>query len=246
MINIFYKNKYMKTLRKLSFFVLTGLVGATTCCAQTADDVVAKYLQAIGGKDVIAGTKSLVMTSNVEVMGNDLPSTTTILNGKGFRSETDFQGNKIIQCVNNHGAWSLNPPAGQSSPTPLSDADARQAKSQLNIVPLASYADNGGKLELLGKDTADYKVKFSNADGVKITYFINMKTYLLDKVIATVNVQGQETDVTVLFSDYRKADNGLLTPFKIERDLPQYTLNISITKVDVNKDIDPAIFEMPK
>ena len=236
----------MKTLRKLSFFVLTGLVATTTCCAQTADDVVGKYLQAIGGKDVIAGTKSLVMTSNVEVMGNDLPSTTTILNGKGFKSETDFQGNKIIQCVNDHGGWSLNPMAGQSSPTPLSDADAKQAKNQLNIVTLANYADNGGKLELAGSDTADYKVKFSNATGFKATYFINMKTYLVDKVVATVTIQSQETEVTALLSDYRKVDNGLLIPFKVERDLPQYTLNISITKAEVNKDIDPAIFEMPK
>jgi hypothetical protein len=35
-------------------------------------------------------------------------------------------------------------------------------------------------------------------------------------------------------------------PFKIERDMPQYTLNFTTQKVDVNKEIDPAVFEMPK
>jgi hypothetical protein len=246
MINIFYKNKYMKTLRKDSFFLLAALVVTTTCCAQTADDIVAKNLQAIGGKDVVTSTKSLVTTSNVEVMGNDLPSTTTILIGKGFKSETDFQGTKIIQCVTDHGGWTLNPPAGQTSPTPLSDADAKTARSQLTIDQLATYTDNGGKLELLGKDTADYKIKFTNANGMNATYYINMKTYLVDKADMKVSMQGQEAMVTTSFSDYRKVDNGLLVPFGIQRVLPQYTLNITVSKVEVNKDIDPAIFEMPK
>jgi hypothetical protein len=246
MINIFYKNKYMKTLRKASFFVLSGLVATTTCCAQTAEDIVAKNLQAVGGKDLIASTKSLVMTSNLEVMGNDVPTTTTIVAGKGFKSETDFQGTKIVQCVTDHSGWSLNPMAGQSTPTALSADDLKTAQGQLNIVPLSNYAANGGKLELLGKDTADYKVKVTNTNGYNATFFINLKTYLIDKADVHVTMQGQEANVTALFSDYRKIDNGLLVPFKIERDLPQYTLNITTTKVEVNKDIDPAIFEMPK
>jgi hypothetical protein len=120
------------------------------------------------------------------------------------------------------------------------------AKNQLNIVPLCNYADDGGKIELLGKDTADYKVKLTNANGFTATYYINMKTYFIDKADVHVTAQGQEVDVTVAFSDYRKIDNGLLMPFKIERNMPQFTLNITTQKVEVNKEIDPAIFEMPK
>ena len=81
----------METLRKASFFVLATLVVTTTCCAQTAEDIVAKNLLAIGGKDVVTNTKSVVITSNLEVMGNDVPTTTTIVAGKGFKSETDFK-----------------------------------------------------------------------------------------------------------------------------------------------------------
>jgi hypothetical protein len=236
----------METLKKESFFILAALVVTTTCCAQSADEIVARNLQAVGGKDLIASTKSVVITSNLEVMGNDVPTTTTILAGKGFKSETDFQGTKIIQVVTDHGGWGVNPMAGQATPTALSDADAKKGQNQLNIVPLADYTANGGKLELVGKDTADYKVKLTNANGFDATYYINMKTYLLDKVDAHVSAQGQEVDVTGLFSDYRKLDNGLLIPFKLERQLPQYSLVITHQKVEVNKDIDPAIFEMPK
>src|ERR1700761_576743 len=106
----------METLRKASVFILAALVVTTTCCAQTAEEIVAKNLQAVGGKDVVASTKSIVITSNLEVLGNDLPSTTTIVDGKGFKSETDFQGTKIIQCLTDHGGWGVNPPAGVTTP----------------------------------------------------------------------------------------------------------------------------------
>ena len=236
----------MKTLRKQSFIVLLGIVATTTCCAQTAEEIVAKNLQAVGGNDVIASTKSAVITANLEVMGNDVPTVTTIVVGKGFKSETDFQGTKIIQAMTDHGGWTVNPMAGATTPTAMSDAELKSAQRQLQATPLANYTDNGGKLELLGKDTADYKVRLTNTNGYKATFFINMKTYLIDKEEVHVTAQGQEVDVTVTLSDYRKIDNGLLMPFKIEREMPQYTLNITTQKVEVNKDIDPKIFDMPK
>ena len=246
MLNIFYKNKYMKTLIKHSFFVVLGLGIATASCAQTAEDIVAKNLAAVGGKDVVANTKSLVITNNLEVMGNDVPSTTTILKGKGFKNETEFNGTKIVQAVSDHGGWSINPMAGQSTATAMSAEDVKSSQGQLYPVPLADIAAIGGKLEYVGKDTADYKVKLTTGSGVIITYYINMKTYLIDKSDIHTTMQGQQIDATATFSDYRKIDNGLLFPFKIERDMPQYTLAFTVQKIEVNKDIDPAIFEMPK
>ncbi len=86
----------------------------------------------------------------------------------------------------------------------------------------------------------------TNDNGYNVTYYINMKTYFIDKEDVHLTMQGQQVDGSVVFSDYRKLDNGLFIPYKIERALPQYTLNITHQKVEINKEIDPAIFEMPK
>jgi len=236
----------MKTLRKLSFVVLVVSAATTTGRAQTADDIIAKNLAAVGGKDVVANTRSLVITNNLEVMGNDVPSTTIILAGKGFKNETEFNGTKIVQAVSDHGGWMINPMAGQSTATAMSAEDVKSAQGQLYPVPLANYAAIGGKIELVGKDTADYKLKLSTPTGLMVTYYVNMKTYLIDKEDIHTKVQGQDIDATAVFSDYRKIDNGLLIPFKVERDMPQYTLAFTVQKVEVNKEIDPAVFEMPK
>lgn len=243
MLNIFYKIKYMETLRKHSLFLLAALVLATTACAQTAQEIVEKNLQAIGGKDVIAGIKSVVIQSNIDFQGNQVPSTTTILAGKGYKNETDFMGTKIVTVITDKGGWMINPPQGAPTATSLPDDAVKQSQSQLSIVPLAAYAS--GKLELLGKDTADYKIKYTSANGTAATYCINMKTYYVDRVIATGTVAGQTQETTIMFGDYRKTDFGLVVPYSISRELPQFTLVITTSSVVANKDIDPKIFDKP-
>ena len=162
---------------KRSLFALAALLAFTTLRAQTADDIISKYVTAVGGKDAITGVKSLIIESSVSVMGNDIPSTTTIVVGKGYKNESDFQGTKMVQCFSDKGGWMLNPMAGAATPTALTDEQAKAGKLQLQIDPLANYAANGYKVEFLGKDSADYKLKMSG-NGADVTYYINMKTYL--------------------------------------------------------------------
>jgi hypothetical protein len=246
MVNIIYKNKYMKTLRKQSLFVLAALAIATTCHAQTAEEIVNKSIDAVGGKDAIAAVKSIVYNQTLEVMGNEVSSVTTILAGKGFRNEVDFQGTKIIQCLTDHSGWGVSPPTGQATPTALPDDQVKQSQSRLNVVPLSGWSMNGGKLELQSKDTADYKVHLTNTVGTDVVYYINLKSYLLDKSDITANVQGQTLMITMHYGDYRKTDAGLLVPWSMVIDQPQMSLTFTTKSVDTNKPVDPAIFDMPK
>ena len=59
----------METLMKRSLFALAALLAFTTLRAQTADDIISKYVTAVGGKDAITGVKSLIIESSVSVMG---------------------------------------------------------------------------------------------------------------------------------------------------------------------------------
>ena len=113
---------------KRSLFALAALLAFTTLRAQTADDIISKYVTAVGGKDAITGVKSLIIESSVSVMGNDIPSTTTIVVGKGYKNESDFQGTKMVQCFSDKGGWMLNPMAGAATPTALTDEQAKAGK----------------------------------------------------------------------------------------------------------------------
>jgi hypothetical protein len=231
----------METLIKRSFFILCAILGMTTLRAQSVDDIVGKYVDAIGGKAVLASIKSLVIESTVEVAGTEAPSTTTILVGQGFKSVTDFNGQQIVNVLTPTGGWGVNPMAGQMTPTAMPADIAKAGLLQLQVSPLANYAANGYKVELIGKDTADYKLQMTVASA-KLTYYINAKTYLIDKLISST-AQGE---TTITFSDYRKTDAGFVFPYAQSLDMVQISLSITHKKVTVNPTIDPTIFAMPK
>src|SRR4051794_11151817 len=116
-------------------FAVLGIIALCTIVsakAQSVDEIVGKYVDALGGKDKISKITSLYQESTIEIMGNEASSTTTILNGKAFKNEMDFGGQKIVQCVTEKGGWSINPLMGQTTAEPMTDEQAKAAKDQLD------------------------------------------------------------------------------------------------------------------
>lgn len=236
----------MKTLIK-GALLLSATLGIATTQAQTVNEIVSKHIEALGGKTVLNSIKSIYVESTVEFMGNEAPSITYILNGKGYKNELDFNGTKIVQCVTEKGGWAINPMTGATTAQAIPADQLKNYQLQLHVGgPLMDYAAKGYKAELIGKDSSAYKIKLTADGGIDITYFIDQKTYLINKAVSKVSMAGQEVETTAAFSDYKKTDNGYTLAYSQQVILPQVTLNITNKKVEMNKDIDPAIFEMPK
>ena len=85
------------------------------------DEIVSKHVEALGGKDAINKVKSVYMESTISMMGADNPSTTTIVDGVGFKSEMEFNGTKIVQTFTDKGGWIINPMTGGTAATPMPD-----------------------------------------------------------------------------------------------------------------------------
>lgn len=236
----------MKTLIKGTWLAMATF-GILTTQAQSVDDIVNKHIDALGGRSVLNAVNSIYVESAVEIMGNEAPSTTYILTGKGYKSEIDFNGTKIVQCITEQGGWTVNPMMGSIAAQPLPKEQVKSAQLNLSAGgPLMDYAKKGLKVELIGKDSADYKLKVTGPDGIDITYFIDMKSYMINRTVNKLNMGGQDAEQTIIFSDYKKTDAGYPVPYTQQVVLPQVTFNIVNKKVEINKAIDPVIFEMPK
>jgi hypothetical protein len=241
----------MKVL-KHGLLLLTTLLCLASVHAQTVNDIVNKHIDAMGGKSKMAQLKSIHMDMSMQMMGNDLPSSVTIVEGKGFRSETDMQGQKVIQVVTDTGGWMINPMMGGTTPQPIPAEQAKQAEGQIYATgPLYNYAERGNKVELQGQEKVGevnaYKLKVTTKDSSETTYYIDPSTYYIIQVVKSGEMMGSPVTVTVSNSDFQKTPEGYVLPRTIQTDMGgQFSISAKVTKVDINPAVDASIFEIPK
>jgi outer membrane lipoprotein-sorting protein len=228
------------------------LLAAGNSFAQTADEIVNKHIEALGGKAKLNAIKTIYTEYDMEVMNNQASGVSYLVNGKGYRNEIDFGGQKIIQCVTDKGGWGINPMMGQTAPEAMPEDQVKSSQGQLAVGgPLMDYASKGNTVELQGRDTLNgvnaFKLKVKSKEGTETTMWIDPTTYYILKSTNKATISGQEVETSAVFSNYKKTDYGYVMPTNTELTLPQgFSLNITNKKVEINKDIDPKIFEMQK
>jgi len=240
----------MKSLKRILLLV-TILIGAASAYAQTADEIITRHIDAIGGKDKLNTITSVRMESTVEAMGISGPSTTTILNGKGFRNESEFNGQKVITVYTDKGGWTVNPFAGSTDPQVLPDEQYKASEDDIYIEPFFKYAERGSKVELQGQekvgDINAYKIKLTNKDNSSATYYLDPSTYQIVQISGTTNMMGQDMEVKTTCSDYKKTDYGFVVPQTIQVNIgDQFSMTTKLNKIEVNQPVDASIFEMKK
>ena len=237
-------------LLKQGLFSLALLTAAIAVQAQSADEVIAKHLDAIGGKEKLSGITSVKMTNTNEVMGNQAPATITILNGKGYRSEAEVMGSKMVQVFTDKGGWMINPMMGSSDPQALPEESAKAGQGQIYVEPFLDYAAKGAKAEYQGQAKAGsvnaHKVKLTDKNGVATTYFFDPSTYYIIQAVRSGEMMGQQIEITISYSDFKKTDYGWVVPQTTEINMGQFAITSKLKNVEVNTPVDPAVFEMKK
>jgi hypothetical protein len=240
----------MKTFKFIALSIIT-LLASQMVSAQTADEIVGKYVDAIGGKDQISKVNSMYLEGSLDVMGGTGTIKHTLLAGKGAKSEIDVQGTSVTMCVTDSAGWSINPMTGNYNAEYMPPEQYKASKDEIYVGgPFADFANRGYKLELDGQQTIGTinanKILVTSADSVTTQYFFDPETGYLIQAIQTSNMGGQSMDITVGYSDFRKTDAGIVVPYKIETNYGgQFFLTETVTKVDVNQPVDPAIFVKP-
>jgi hypothetical protein len=238
------KYSEMKSIKFLLFAAATITISALN--AQTVDEVINKHIDALGGKEKLSQVKSLYTENSVEVMGSSAPQKEYLIEGKGFKQEVEFNGANIVNCYTDKGGWSINPMMGGTDAQAMPDGLYKSGKILIYLNGgLFDYAAKGYKAELAGKEGNTFKIKLSDG-GSEVLYFIDANNYLLTKSIIKGEMMGQSVEITTTYSDYKKTDFGIMLPYAKNIDMGMFQLAQKLDKVEVNKTIDPKIFEMPK
>lgn len=231
--------------------IMLVVVFAGKAYSQSADEIVAKHITAMGGADKLSKLKSLKISANMEVMNMEMPVTTTIVQDKGFRTETTAQGMTIVQALNGNTGWMINPMTGQDKATALPEEMVKSMISQTDLTGLYNYKAKGYTLSMEGEEDVagakTYKVIVTLKNGVKQENYISKDTFYILKIVATVPVNGQEIKTESVQSDFKQVD-GITFPFSSEvttTAMPGMSMVNKIASVEVNPKVDESIFAMP-
>jgi hypothetical protein len=247
-------------MRKLViiFAAVQLIYGFTNLQAQTVDDVINKYIDALGGKEKLKGIKSIYQ-EGVTVLpnGNELTIKTWKVQDKLLRRQVEFGMGSQTTIVTDKEGWRSNPRNGGAFEA-IPEERVKQMQSELDCVsPLIDYAAKGYTAELQGKEQVDaveaYKIKLTPKTGPAITYYIDPKTWYVIRESRTggggagpggggrPNAGGGETVVNVNYSNYQKTEDGYIFPFKVS--VTGQGSGLTFEKIEVNKPVDAKLYK---
>ena len=234
----------MKKILLSVSLVFSSVFLSTQLNAQTADEIIGKYITAIGGKDKWSQVKSMKVNGYIEVQGIKINFTKQAVHETGVRVDAEFQGQKIIDITTPTMGWSQNPFGGKSTLQPISGEELQQKLDELDIQDeFVDYATKGSSVEFIGKDEEDgnefYKIKMVTKNKNESVYFFDVNTFLIYKEEKTVKQQGQEMKMVTKLLDYKTIPFGIKIPHKSE----QMGQVLVTDKFEINPVIDVNIFK---
>jgi outer membrane lipoprotein-sorting protein len=238
--------------RKLCFGTIAVAALAAAAWAQTADEIIAKNVQARGGADKLAAVQTIKATATMAMgPGMEAPGTSIQKRGNMARLEFTIQGLTAVQAYDGKNAWEVMPFMGKKDPELMATDEAKDIQEMADIDgPLIDYKSKGNQVELLGKEKMEgtdvYKLKVTLKNGDVQTVYIDADSYLEIKEETKRTVRGSEQEIEESIGDYKEV-NGIIFPFAMESGIKgsQQKQKLTITKIELNVPADDSIFKMP-
>lgn len=233
---------------KIAIVVLTFSLGAF---AQTAEELVAKNLQAKGGLEKIKAIQSVRMSGRQDNAGFKAAVTQENKRPNLVRETFSLQGMTAVQAYDGASGWQVRPFGGRKDAELMGEDDLRAMLLDADFDgPLVDYATKGNKIEYLGHDQVDgddaYKLKVTLKNGDFLYYYLDPDTYLEIRKEVQMFIRGSVQEFFVNLGSYKPV-NGVMFPFSIASgpkgtDSPPST---TYDKIEVNTPIQESGFALP-
>ena len=233
-----------------SAFILLATSAASF--AQTANEIVAKHIEAMGGADKWKAVKAMEMNNKFTVQGMDIASKTVIVSGKSLRTDISVMGQEIISAIDGETGWAQQPAmmGGTGEPEDMPGAMIKESRKQVYLGgSLMNYKENGSTIELVGKEKLEgvdvYHLKLTEKAGDITNLFVSTSNYYVLKSAGKRNIQGKEVDAEVNFSNFKQIE-GLTFPYTMETASPMGgMMTIETDSIKLNPKVDESIFKKP-
>jgi hypothetical protein len=232
-----------------------GLLPAWSAYALTADEIIAKNVEARGGMAALEALKSLKRTGRLVIPGAniELAAVEMRVRPDRIRQEFTLQGMTAVQSWDGKEGWQIQPFEGRKDPERMSADEAKPLALAADLdFALVNYKAKGGKVEYLGLEEVDgtpaHKLRVALASGDEVTYFIDPDTWMIIRDVQKRQVRGAEQVAETDYGDYEKVQ-GVWVPMTeasgpVGADDAQKQ-QVVYDHAEGNGTIEPSLFAFP-
>ena len=211
----------------------------------SVDEVLKKYVAALGGADAIKAVNSRVIKGTVDVVG--------VSRGGSF--ETYAQApNKLLSVITAHpmgtvkvsfdgrNAWSRSGTGVRA----LKSAELGAVQRQAEFFGVLTMQKNYAKITMPGMSKIGYRdvyvLDLQPAVGAVERLFLDATTYLPVRINTTQTLGTNTAAVEIYLDDWREVD-GIKYPFGMSQSFPKLTLTFTVKEIKHNVPIEARLFE---
>ena len=237
-------------MRKFAISIALFLAFSTLLYAQTADEIIAKHLDATGGLAKIKAVKTRRLTGNFEVNGMQAGFVELESRPDKMRREIAIQGMTMVQSYDGKTAWQVMPFNGKKDPQAMTGDELRQFQEEADMDgSLADYKQKGSTVELAGREqfngTDVFNIKLTLKTGQVRNFYLEANSFLQIGVSGKAKREGKEFEVRTSLTDYKDVE-GVMYPFTIESNAgDQGSAKVTLQTIEVNVPIEDSVFSMP-
>ncbi len=232
--------------------ILFACIGAL-CYAQTADELIAKNIEARGGLEKINAIKTIRVTGKIKGFGGRvLAMRQENARPDLVRVNTTVQGMTAIEAYDGATGWQVEPFGGKKDPELMGEDSLRDLLLAADFDgPLVDYKEKGSTVEYLGHDMVDgddaLRLKVTLKNGDVIYDYLDPDTFIEIRREIQQFIRGSVRERVESLGSYKPVA-GVMFPFAIAagpRNNPD-AQTTTVQKIEVNVPIDPADFAVPE
>jgi zinc protease len=209
----------------------------------TADQVLNKYIDAVGGKDNLLKIKDETMKLTGTMQGMNIVVTMSRKAPNKFYQLVDFGVGQQKTVFD--GVKGKTSAMGQEQELSGDQLESTKIEAELNA--FLDYPKYGIKTELTGMETINskdaYKVTLTLPSGKKTTQYFDVNSGFLIRQITTAETPQGSFTSTIDMDDYRNVQD-VKVPYKFIQSTQMGSIELTTTSVEINKGLDDSLFEV--
>ena len=220
--------------------------------APTVEELIAKNLEAKGGRETLEQVQSARLTGKMTMGGMEAPFVYEWKAPDKVRIEFTIQGMTGVQAYDGESGWLLMPFMGKTDAEKMAPEDAAQIKDDADFRgPLFDPETKGYTVVYLGEEdvegTPTHKLELTKANGDVSHMYLDQEYFLEIKQDSKRTIRDQEVESETAIGDYKEVD-GLMMAHSLDVTTsmaPGGGQTMTFETVELNPEIPDERFAMP-